>query len=170
MEELIRELIMKNKSISIIETENLKCFGLTISGYKDSGFSVERFSVNANAATSSMGIQLIKERKDINTEYTDSIDKAARMASVASEFSGSDFGVGVCGSISAGKVVYIGIFDKETKLTYKVRLSFDKNDVYMNKARIITTIKAQLITLLNTKKPSKKVTPTKTKTVQKQGR
>lgn len=169
MEQLIKKLVEQSKSITIIETANLKGFGLTISGYKDSGLSVERFSVNANTATSSRGIQLIKERKDINTEYTDSVDKAARMASVASESSGSDFGVGVCGSISAGKVAYIGIFDKETKLTYKVRLSFDKNDVYMNKARIITTIKAQLITLLNTKKPSKKVTPVKARKLEKQG-
>ena len=166
MEQLIKKLVEQNKSITLIENSNLKGFGLTISGYKDSGISVERFSVNANTSTNPRGIELIKERQNINSEYTDSVEKASMMASVASKASGSDFGIGVCGSIGAGGVTYVGIYDKDTKLIYKLRLAFDKNDVYLNKARIISTIKAQLIMLLNSKKTSKKF---RTRVLEKQG-
>ena len=143
MEHIVKKLINDNKTISIMES----CTG----GYIASSITnipgaseVLKFSAvtYSNEYKIKMGVS-----SDVINEYSVySIETANEMSRNISDFTNSNYGVGITGKLCSpdpvnptnnNDIVYISIYDRDNNLYYEYKLEVKNQERYKNKELIL---------------------------------
>jgi len=154
MEQLVKELIKRNKTISTMES----CTGGGVANALtniEGASSIIKFSAvtYSNEFKIKMGVQ--KEIIDKYSVY--STETSMEMSKNISEFTNSDYGVGITGKLNridennlygSDNMVYISIYDKNLNKFYNYNLVVDKNTREANKQIIIKLIEEKMLEIL----------------------
>ena len=157
MEEIINILTKRNKTISFMES----CTGGALANFItniEGASKVLKFSAvtYSNEYKIKMGVS-----KDIIDKYSVySIEVAMEMSKCISNFSNSDYAVGVTGKLNKidennlyGKdnVVFISIYDKNLDKFYNYNIEVNKEDRKENKKLVIDFIEKELLKIIKEK-------------------
>ena len=154
MKNIVNLLIEKNKKISTMES----CTGGAIANYitniPDASKVIEFSAVTySNQYKIKMGVN-----KDIIDKYTVySMEVACEMARVISEYTNSNYGVGVTGKLKKidennpygeDDLVYLSIYDRDNKIYFNEKIKLKFNQRFENKEQIINIFVDKMIDLL----------------------
>lgn len=154
MKNIVNLLIEKNKKISTMES----CTGGAIANYitniPDASKVIEFSAVTySNQYKIKMGVN-----KDIIDKYTVySMEVACEMARVISEYTNSNYGVGVTGKLKKidennpygeDDLVYLSIYDRDNKKYFNEKIKLKFNQRFENKEQIINIFVDKMIDLL----------------------
>ena len=154
MKNIVNLLIEKNKKISTMES----CTGGAIANYitniPDASKVIEFSAVTySNQYKIKMGVN-----KDIIDKYTVySMEVACEMARVISEYTNSNYGVGVTGKLKKidennpygeDDLVYLSIYDRDNKIYFNEKIKLKFNQRFENKEQIINIFVDKMTDLL----------------------
>lgn len=147
MEKVIKRLIQLNKTISTMES----CTG---GGIANAITNVEGsskvFSFSAVTYSNEFKIKMGVDSKIIEKYTVYSKETAASMAKSISDFTNSDYGIGVTGKLNKiDNIVYFSIYDKKNDLSYTNSLSIDLISRSNAKEIIIKIIEEKMLEILN---------------------
>lgn len=146
MRQIIDKLILNNKTISTMESCTGGGLANEITSYEDAS-KVLKFSAvtYSNEYKIKMGV-----KEEIINKYTVySIETAHSMAKSISNFTNSNFGVGITGKLNKvdldnpyGKdnIVFVSIYDKDNNIYHDLEIKVDKNTRKENKIFVINKI------------------------------
>lgn len=146
MRQIIDKLILNNKTISTMESCTGGGLANEITSYEDAS-KVLKFSAvtYSNEYKIKMGV-----KEEIINKYTVySIETAHSMAKSISNFTNSNFGVGITGKLNKvdldnpyGKdnVVFVSIYDRDNNIYHDLEIKVDKNTRKENKIFVINKI------------------------------
>lgn len=146
MRQIIDKLILNNKTISTMESCTGGGLANEITSYEDAS-KVLKFSAvtYSNEYKIKMGV-----KEEIINKYTVySIETAHSMAKSISNFTNSNFGVGITGKLNKvdldnpyGKdnIVFVSIYDKDNNIYHDLEIKVDKNTRKENKIVVINKI------------------------------
>ncbi len=154
MENIVELLIKKNKTISMMES----CTGGGLTNYITNipnASKVLQFSsvTYSNEYKIKMGVKA--ELIDKYTVY--SMEVASDMAKVISEYTNSDYGVGVTGKLKKNDennpyglddIVYLSIYDRNMNIYYNERIKLQYDTRVDNKKQIINIFVDKMIEIL----------------------
>ena len=146
MRQIIDKLILNNKTISTMESCTGGGLANEITSYEDAS-KVLKFSAvtYSNEYKIKMGV-----KEEIINKYTVySIETAHSMASSISNFTNSNYGVGITGKINKvdldnpfgeDNIVFVSIYDKDNNIYYDLIIKVDKSSRKENKIVVINKI------------------------------
>lgn len=146
MRQIIDKLILNNKTISTMESCTGGGLANEITSYEDAS-KVLKFSAitYSNEYKIKMGV-----KEEIINKYTVySIETAHSMAKSISNFTNSNFGVGITGKLNKvdldnpyGKdnVVFVSIYDRDNNIYHDLEIKVDKSSRKENKIVVINKI------------------------------
>ena len=146
MRQIIDKLILNNKTISTMESCTGGGLANEITSYEDAS-KVLKFSAvtYSNEYKIKMGV-----KEEIINKYTVySIETAPSMASSISNFTNSNYGVGITGKLNKvdldnpygeDNIVFVSIYDKDNNIYHDLEIKVDKNTRKENKIFVINKI------------------------------
>ncbi len=146
MRQIIDKLILNNKTISTMESCTGGGLANEITSYEDAS-KVLKFSAitYSNEYKIKMGV-----KEEIINKYTVySIETAHSMAKSISNFTNSNFGVGITGKLNKvdldnpygeDNIVFVSIYDKDNNIYHDLEIKVDKNTRKENKIFVINKI------------------------------
>lgn len=146
MRQIIDKLILNNKTISTMESCTGGGLANEITSYEDAS-KVLKFSAvtYSNEYKIKMGV-----KEEIINKYTVySIETAHSMAKSISNFTNSNFGVGITGKLNKvdldnpygeDNVVFVSIYDKDNNIYHDLEIKVDKSSRKENKIFVINKI------------------------------
>lgn len=155
MKEIVEKLTILNKTISTMESCTGGAVSNEITNVEGAG-EVLKFSAvtYCNEFKIKMGVD-----KNIIDKYTVySIETAKEMSKSISNFTNSNYGIGVTGMLNAvdknnpvseDDIVYISIYNKDEDIYIEETLKVPRQSRKENKALIIAKIEAMLLTFIN---------------------
>lgn len=146
MEEVVKELIKKNKTISTMESCTGGLLASTITNIEGSSDIFKFGAVTySNEYKIKMGVN-----SNIITKYTVcSIETAKEMSRSISNYTNSDYGVGITGKLNRAdknnvtdndSIVYVSIYDKLKSSYTTISIDVLDQDIYLNKLLVIDKI------------------------------
>lgn len=146
MKKLIEKFEQKGKSFSVLETDGLRI----IIDHLQEGKGVEKASLTYRTVSDEKYKPLLYKRQEILSKNpTDNIKKAQAMATTICDFTGSDYGIGICGSAKLKETTYLSIYDKAANKNYRIAVISKYPDEMLNRVHVYNLICAQLDSLLN---------------------
>ena len=155
MEEIVNELIKMNKKISTMES----CTGGAIANSITNIPNASKiFSFSAVTYSNEYKIKMGVNKELINKYSVYSMEVAMNMASTISDFTNSDYGVGVTGKLKKidennmfgeDDLVFLSIYDKKDSKYYneKIKLCYDKRED--NKKQIIDVFVNKMLEIIS---------------------
>lgn len=146
MRQIIDKLILNNKTISTMESCTGGGLANEITSYEDAS-KVLKFSAvtYSNEYKIKMGV-----KEEIINKYTVySIETAHGMALSISDFTNSNYGVGITGKLNKvdldnpygeDNIVFVSIYDKDNNIYHDLEIKVDKNTRKENKIFVINKI------------------------------
>lgn len=146
MRQIIDKLILNNKTISTMESCTGGGLANEITSYEDAS-KVLKFSAvtYSNEYKIKMGV-----KEEIINKYTVySIETAHSMAKSISNFTNSNFGVGITGKLNKvdldnpygeDNIVFVSIYDKDNNIYHDLEIKVDKSSRKENKIFVINKI------------------------------
>ena len=146
MRQIIDKLILNNKTISTMESCTGGGLANEITSYEDAS-KVLKFSAitYSNEYKIKMGV-----KEEIINKYTVySVETAHSMAKSISNFTNSNFGVGITGKLNKvdldnpygeDNIVFVSIYDKDNNIYHDLEIKVDKNTRKENKIFVINKI------------------------------
>ena len=146
MRQIIDKLILNNKTISTMESCTGGGLANEITSYEDAS-KVLKFSAvtYSNEYKIKMGV-----KEEIINKYTVySIETAHSMAKSISNFTNSNYGVGITGKLNKvdldnpygeDNVVFVSIYDKDNNIYHDLEIKVDKSSRKENKIVVINKI------------------------------
>lgn len=157
MQELVKELINKKKTISTMES----CTG---GGVANAITNIEGASevlkFSAVTYSNEFKIKMGVSKKIIDTYTVYSQETADEMSKNISLFTESDYGIGITGQLNkldpnnpVGKdnLVYISIYDRKNNIFYQQKIEVLKENRKLNKEQVINLIVEMLKNILSNK-------------------
>lgn len=154
MDKLVKLLIEKNKMISSMESCTGGCFVNEITNI--SGAS-EVLKFSAVTYSNEFKIKMGVDKNIIDKYSVYSIDTARDMSKRISDFTGSDYGVGITGKINRidknnmfgfDNIVYVSIYDKENDKYYTLSIETIDASREENKKMIVRNVTKLLLTIV----------------------
>lgn len=146
MRQIIDKLILNNKTISTMESCTGGGLANEITSYEDAS-KVLKFSAvtYSNEYKIKMGV-----KEEIINKYTVySIETAHSMAKSISNFTNSNYGVGITGKLNKvdldnpygeDNIVFVSIYDKDNNIYHDLEIKVDKSSRKENKIFVINKI------------------------------
>ena len=146
MKEIVNLLSLKNETIATMESCTGGGLANEITSYEDAS-KVLKFSAitYSNEYKIKMGV-----KEEIINKYTVySIETAHSMASSISNFTNSNFGVGITGKLNKvdldnpygeDNIVFVSIYEKDNNIYHDLEIKVDKNTRKENKIFVINKI------------------------------
>ena len=146
MKKLIEKFERKGKSFSVLETDGLRI----IIDHLEEGKDVEKASLTYRTVSNEKYKPLLYKRQEILSKNpSDSVKKAQAMAVTISNFTGSDYGIGICGSAKEKAIIYLSIYDNAANKNYSVGVLSKYPDEMLNRVHVYELICMQLDRLLD---------------------
>ena len=155
MKKIVDKLLMLNKTISTMES----CTG---GGVANAITNIEGASrvlkFSAVTYSNEYKVKMGVSADTIEKYSVYSSEVAREMSKKISDFTNSDYGIGITGKLNRydpnnlfgdDNTVFISIYDKNTDVYIEKRLTVDKNDRETNKNLVIQTIFSELINILS---------------------
>lgn len=157
MQELVKELINKKKTISTMES----CTGGGVANaITNIEGSSEVLKFSAVTYSNEFKIKMGVSKKTIDTYTVYSQETADEMSKNISLFTESDYGIGITGQLNkldpnnpVGKdnLVYISIYDRKNNIFYQQKIEVLKENRKLNKEQVINLIVEMLKNILSNK-------------------
>ena len=151
---IVNKLINSNKTISTMES----CTGgLLASSLTDIEGASEVIKFSAVTYSNEFKIKMGVSKEVINTFSVYSIETAIEMSKNISEFTNSNYGVGITGKLnrvdsnnlfSKDNVVYISIYDKDNDKYYNYDIEVNRDTRRENKRYVIEFIYNKLLDII----------------------
>ncbi|HOO67777.1 MAG TPA: nicotinamide-nucleotide amidohydrolase family protein [Bacilli bacterium] len=146
MKDVINKLIELDKTISTMESCTGGCLANEITNIEDSSMVFKYGAVTySNEYKIKMGVS-----KDIIDKYTVySMETANEMSKVISNYTNSDYGIGITGKLNkedvyndtnTNNIVYVSIYEKDNNRFYNQTITVSSMDRKLNKELIVKII------------------------------
>ena len=146
MKKLIEKFERKGKSFSVLETDGLR---IIIDNLQE-GNGIEKASLTYRTVSNEKYKPLLYKRQEILSKNpTDNIKKAQAMSVTICEFTGSDYGIGICGSAKLKGTIYLSIYDKLADKNYRIEVISKYPEEMLNRVHVYNLICMQLDRLLD---------------------
>ena len=154
MKEVVEALTKAKKTIATMESCTGGCVVNEITNIEGSS-EVLRFSAVTYSNEYKIKMGVPKEVIDQYSVY--SSNTADAMAKTISEFTDSDYGVGITGKlcrsdnynlVGEDNIVYVSIYDKEKKALYRRKITVEKRTRSENKQVVVQNVKEMLLSHL----------------------
>lgn len=155
MEELINLLTMKNKTISVMESCTGGCFANEITNIPGAS---EVFMYGAVTYSNEFKIKMGVDRDIIDKYSVYSIETAKDMSKKITDFTNSNYGVGITGKINRidknnvygdNHIIYVSIYDRNNDKYYTLSIDTICDSRENNKKMIVKNIVNLLLTIIN---------------------
>lgn len=154
MKDVVEKLIILNKTVSTMESCTGGCIANAITNIEGSS---EIFKFGAVTYSNEYKIKMGVDGNIIDKYTVYSIETANEMSKRISEFTDSDYGIGVTGKLNRvdisnpygeNNIVYISIYLKNTDEFYNYTLKVDGSSREENKNKVLNLIEEKLLNLL----------------------
>ena len=157
MEEIIQKLTLKKETISVMES----CTGGALANaLTNVPGSSEVFKFGAVTYSNEFKIKMGVKSSLIDKYTVYSLEVARDMAKVISEFTSSDYGIGVTGKLNKPDVynmtgndnlVFVSIYERKNNKYDDLKILVSSENREINKNEVLNQIKTKLLEILNAK-------------------
>ena len=157
MEEIIQKLTLKKETISVMES----CTGGALANaLTNVPGSSEVFKFGAVTYSNEFKIKMGVKSSLIDKYTVYSLEIARDMAKVISEFTSSDYGIGVTGKLNKPDVynmtgndnlVFVSIYERKNNKYDDLKILVSSENREINKNEVLNQIKTKLLEILNAK-------------------
>ena len=157
MEEIIQKLTLKKETISVMES----CTGGALANaLTNVPGSSEVFKFVAVTYSNEFKIKMGVKSSLIDKYTVYSLEVARDMAKVISEFTSSDYGIGVTGKLNKPDVynmtgndnlVFVSIYERKNNKYDDLKILVSSENREINKNEVLNQIKTKLLEILNAK-------------------
>ena len=157
MEEIIQKLTLKKEIISVMES----CTGGALANaLTNVPGSSEVFKFGAVTYSNEFKIKMGVKSSLIDKYTVYSLEIARDMAKVISEFTSSDYGIGVTGKLNKPDVynmtgndnlVFVSIYERKNNKYDELKILVSSENTEINKNEVLNQIKTKLLEILNAK-------------------
>lgn len=154
MKEIVEKLIKLNRTISTMESCTGGYLANSITNIEGSS---EVFKFGAVTYSNEFKIKMGVDENIIDKYSVYSKETSVSMAKAISNFTNSDYGVGITGKLNRvdinnpfgeNNTVYISIYEKENDKVYTYDLKVDKESRKENKEEVISLVKEKLLEII----------------------
>lgn len=157
MEEIIQKLTLKKETISVMES----CTGGALANaLTNVPGSSEVFKFGAVTYSNEFKIKMGVKSSLIDKYTVYSLEVARGMAKVISEFTSSDYGIGVTGKLNKPDVynmtgndslVFVSIYERKNNKYDDLKILVSSENREINKNEVLNQIQTKLLEILNAK-------------------
>ena len=157
MEEIIQKLTLKKETISVMES----CTGGALANaLTNVPGSSEVFKFGAVTYSNEFKIKMGVKSSLIDKYTVYSLEVARDMAKVISEFTSSDYGIGVTGKLNKPDVynmtgndnlVFVSIYERKNNKYDDLKILVSSENREINKNEVLNQIQTKLLEILNAK-------------------
>ena len=157
MEEIIQKLTLKKETISVMES----CTGgALVNALTNVPGSSEVFKFGAVTYSNEFKIKMGVKSSLIDKYTVYSLEIARDMAKVISEFTSSDYGIGVTGKLNKPDVynmtgndnlVFVSIYERKNNKYDDLKILVSSENRKINKNEVLNQIQTKLLEILNAK-------------------
>ncbi len=157
MEEIIQKLTLKKETISVMES----CTGGALANaLTNVPGSSEVFKFGAVTYSNEFKIKMGVKSSLIDKYTVYSLEVARDMAKVISEFTSSDYGIGVTGKLNKPDVynmtgndnlVFVSIYERKNNKYDDLKILVNSENREINKNEVLNQIQTKLLEILNAK-------------------
>ena len=157
MEEIIQKLTLKKETISVMES----CTGGALANaLTNVPGSSEAFKFGAVTYSNEFKIKMGVKSSLIDKYTVYSLEVARDMAKVISEFTSSDYGIGVTGKLNKPDVynmtgndslVFVSIYERKNNKYDDLKILVSSENREINKNEVLNQIQTKLLEILNAK-------------------